>query len=47
MMQSITHQKPQCTALKAKWLQRVCSIGFVFFLVKGLAWIVAAVWFIR
>jgi len=45
-MQSMTHQKPQYATLKNKWVRRTFSAGFFFFLAKGLAWIVAAVWVI-
>ena len=31
-------------ALNSSWLQRVLATGFLFFLVKGLFWIGAAVW---
>ena len=27
-----------------KWLQRAGTTGFVFFFVKGLAWIIAVAW---
>ena len=45
-MQPITHQKSQTAAQPNKWLQRVYTTGFVFFLAKGLAWIIAAIWVI-
>lgn len=43
-MKPITHQKPQSAALTNKWLRRACTTGFVFFLAKGLVWVVAAIW---
>jgi len=43
-MQSTTHQKLHSTREINKWLQRTGAAGFAFFLIKGLAWIVAALW---
>jgi len=39
-------QKQQNTAANNKWLQRIVTTGFIFFFIKGLAWIAAAVWVI-
>jgi len=47
-MQYITQhflfQKQQNTAANNKWLRRVVTTGFTFFLIKGLIWIAAGVW---
>ena len=44
IMQFLTHQKLQSIVPVNKWLRRIYTAGFVFFLAKGLVWIVAAVW---
>lgn len=43
-MQVTTQQKTLSVTVTNKWLQRAGTAGFVFFLAKGLAWIIAAVW---
>ncbi len=45
-MPAIIKSSLQRTAPNNKWLQRVFKTGFIFFLVKGLAWTAAAAWFI-
>ncbi|NOQ90932.1 MAG: hypothetical protein GQ549_08310 [Gammaproteobacteria bacterium] len=37
-------QNQQGTSANNKWLRRIYTTGFVFFLIKGLAWIAAAAW---
>ena len=44
MMHSTTQQKPQSTVMTSTWLRRIGVTGFIFFLVKGLAWIIFATW---
>ncbi len=39
-------QQQQNTTANNKWLRRIVTTGFAFFLIKGLAWIAAAVWVI-
>jgi len=46
MMQSLTNQYPYVSMSGNKWLQRACATGFIFFMLKGLLWIVAAVWLV-
>jgi hypothetical protein len=43
-MQSITLKKPQNASVMNKWLQQAGIAGFSFFLIKGLLWIILAVW---
>jgi hypothetical protein len=55
-MQYITHnginqkrpmqqvQTAKSTTQKNRWLQRLYTTGFVFFLAKGVVWIVAVSW---
>ena len=43
-MQTTIQQKPQKIVLSNKWMRRAGTAGFSFFLVKGLVWIVVAVW---
>jgi hypothetical protein len=31
----------------AAWLQRLTVVGSLFFLIKGLLWLVAAIWLLR
>lgn len=46
-MQYLKLQKHLYTPPNNKWLRRACTMGFVFFLIKGLAWIAVAVWVIN
>ena len=43
-MQTTTYQKSQGCLQSNKWLRRMGVTGFVFFLAKGLVWILAAAW---
>jgi len=43
-MQVIAHQKENKTKLNHQWIRRAGTAGFVFFIAKGMVWIVAAVW---
>jgi len=44
-MQAIKEHKALKNALNKQWLQQVCKVGFAFFLVKGLLWLIA-IWLI-
>lgn len=46
-MQYLKQQKQLYMLPNSNWLRRACTMGFVFFLIKGLAWIAAAVWIIN
>ena len=44
-MQYLTHDNIQQNHIQSnKWLRRIFTTGFVFFFVKGLAWIAVAAW---
>ena len=45
-MQVTTQHKTLSVSVTNKWLRRAGTAGFVFFLAKGLAWIVVGVWFV-
>jgi hypothetical protein len=42
--QNHLYQKQQNITLNNKWSRRIYATGFLFFFIKGLAWIAAAVW---
>jgi hypothetical protein len=42
--QNHLYQKQQNITLNNKWSRRVYATGFLFFFIKGLAWIAAVVW---
>lgn len=43
-MLTTIQQKTESTVLPTKWLLRIGITGFIFFLVKGLAWIIFVTW---
>jgi len=45
-MQTMTDQTSPGAVLTNKWLWRVFTTGFVFFLAKGLVWLAVAAWVI-
>ena len=45
-MQVTTQPKTLIITATNKWFRRAGTAGFVFFLAKGLVWIVASVWVI-
>lgn len=45
-MQSIAQYAARRGGQVPRWLKRTGAVGFMFFLVKGLAWLAASAWLV-